>query len=281
VVTVDGGRRRRAGRRPPGHPQSGKPRVTDSLDQHDGDLNWLVGAAEASLISAWRSARASGDDQAAEREAEFLLRANASLVRMAGRRYRLRRLDREDLDQSARLGLLQALARFDPLRGRFPAYAVQWMRKEAQRVLANGEFSVAIPAHLPGRLVALRSLGAASDDKAAQSLDLSPVVVAALRPLLDAVPLPDAFEDAPRLTAAPAVLGEDDQEPELAWALEAALSDLPTDLSRVVVLTHGLAGGGPRSTRKVAGIVGVSDFTVRARLARAYRILAARVSDPY
>lgn len=257
----------------------GKPRETGSLDHHESDLNWLVGAAEAALISRWRSARASGDDQAAERDAEFLLRANASLVRVAGRRYRVHRLGREDLVQAAQLGLLQALARFDPLRGRFPAYAAQWMRKEAQRALANGEFSVAVPAHLPGRLVALRSLAAASDDEAAQSLDLSRGVVAALRPVLDAVGLPDAFEGAPMVTSPPDALGADDQEPELAWALEAALSDLREDLSRVVVLTHGLDGGGPRSTRNVAGIVGVSDFTVRARLARAYRILAGRMSD--
>lgn len=245
------------------------------------EVDGFIGRAEASLIGRWRAARTSSDTITAAREVDFLLRANLSLVGRAVRRYRLSRLSREDLFQAGQLGLLLALERFDPARGRFAAYASYWIRKEAQRSLAAGEFSVAIPAHLPGRLVAMRSPSSSRDaPDRARELGLSPGVARSLRSVLDGVALSEATSD----PAGGRVVGRIDggfEQVELDLALSSALGSLPKPLRDVVVLTHGLVDLQARSTRQVAAILGVSDFTVRTRLARAHRQLAEMLTSGF
>ena len=238
-------------------------------------LDGLVELAEAALIARWQLARLSNDAAAARQEADFLVRVNRSLVGRAVRRYRLFRLSREDLVQAGQLGLLQALERFDPARGRFAAYATYWIRKEAQRSLAAGEFSVAIPAHLPGRLVAIRSY---APEEGAIGLGLSPGVARSLRSVLEAVALTESGGEPVGTNVGSVSTDDVFEKVELDLALSSAVGSLDKRLRDVVVLTHGLADDQPRSTRQVAALLGVSDFTVRSRLARAHRLLAGTLT---
>jgi RNA polymerase sigma factor (sigma-70 family) len=229
----------------------------------------LLAAAEAALIGRWQRAQAEGRVDDARRQVDFLLGVNGSLVRRFTARYRLTRLGRDDLAQAGHLGLLSALERFVPDRGRFPAYASFWIRKEVQRALGAGEFSLSVPAHLPGRLVALRSLSA---DGAAPGLGLSASTVRSLRAVLDDprrqgppdsgdVPDPGPATDE---EAVGRLMGE---------RLSKAVATLPDHLQQVVCLLYGLDGTEPVSARGAAPILGVSEFTVRSRLKEAMRRL--------
>ncbi|MCL4149807.1 UNVERIFIED_CONTAM: hypothetical protein GTU68_018917 [Idotea baltica] len=75
-----------------------------------------------------------GDKQAGYR----LVMANLRLVLMIAREYQRNAQNVLDLVQEGNIGLLDAIEKFDPLRGvRFPSYAVYWVRAYMLRYLIN------------------------------------------------------------------------------------------------------------------------------------------------
>ena len=79
--------------------------------------------------------RLQAGDQAAE---ERLMEENMPLVAAIARRYRNCGLVQEDMLQLGSIGLLQALRRFDPDRGRcFSTYAVPLIAGEIRRFLRD------------------------------------------------------------------------------------------------------------------------------------------------
>lgn len=238
-------------------------------------MRWdLVERAESSLIEQWQSTQQQGDAPPLTSElVEFLIEANMSLlVRTTWRR--ARRLHRDDLEQAARVGLLEALRRFRTGRGApFGPYAITWIRKEQQRTVASGDHAIAVPAHRLGDLAAVRHATqspAQTDAEIAAALDLSPQSVAGLRQVL-AVTASTHLADRPHepdLTA----------DAELRLTIEAALSKLPARTAEIVRLRYGLHDGEPRALRKIAANLGVSDHTVRSELARAHRHLTRHLA---
>ena len=233
----------------------------------------VVSAAEGALIGEWQRRRRVGDPSAGEL-AQFLIEANRSLLARTWRR-RARRLDRSDLDQAAHLGLLTALERFRPGRGvPFGPYALTWIRKEKQRTVAAGDFPIAVPSH---RLADLDRAGrsdavhrARTDAQLAAELQISRATAAGLRTVVTMRP-PDAVSE-------PIDPADEIAQAELRIAVAEALTHLTPREVRVVELRYGLRDGRLRTLRQVAAELGVSDFTVRADLARAHERLARRLA---
>jgi RNA polymerase primary sigma factor len=91
-------------------------------------------------------ARAAGGD--AEARARVVERAVPILRRWA-RAYAGRGVDADDLVQDAVVGLLRALARFDPERGvPFGAYARHWVRQALQQSVAESMRPYRLPTHV-------------------------------------------------------------------------------------------------------------------------------------
>lgn len=271
VDTLRRPRRLQHGSRPPGRPSyHPAPPEGEDRDVDLVDLNDLLAASEAALIRQWQRARAEGRDDDARYQAAFLVRANRSLVRRRTAHYQLNRLGREDLLQAGYLGLFQALERFVPDRGRFSAYASFWIRKEVQRALGAGEFSLSVPAHLPGRMVALRSLPV---DEAISALGLRAPTVRSLRAVLESPGSPQNRSDSGELPDPGSTVDDEVLGHLMVDAVRGALTSLPDHLQEVVHLVYGLDGSDPLSTRQAARILGVSDFTVRSRLAESLRRL--------
>src|SRR5438445_108508 len=67
---------------------------------------------------------------------------------------------------------------------------------------------------------------------------------------------------------------------DVARGVARAVRALPEELRQVVKLRYGLDGGGERSARHVGRLLGISDFTVRMRLARA-RARLSRALDGF
>lgn len=238
-------------------------------------MRWgLVERAESSLIEQWQSTQRRGDaPPSASGLVEFLIEANMSLlVRTTWRR--ARQLDRADLEQAARVGLLEALRRFRTGRGApFGPYAITWIRKEQQRTVASGDHPIAVPPHRLGDLAAVRHATqspAQTDAEIAAALELSPQAVAGLRQVLAITPPTHLADHAHKAD----IIGE----AEMRLTIEAALSKMPARTAEIVRLRYGLHDGEPRTLRKIAANLGVSDHTVRSELARAHRHLARHLA---
>lgn len=216
-----------------------------------------VASPEGWIIEEWQRALRSGDAVLASELSRFLWAANRSLVERAARR--LRGLTLEEARQISALALYRALERFDTSRGiPFAAYASWWFRKEGQAGQAAARFAVALPSHRLGALTA----GASPRDLA-------------VRALAKTVPL-DRAGQLPQESASPeaAVV-----EMLSVIAVRQEVGRLAPLTQQIVTLRFGLDGGEPRSNRAVAKLVGLSDFTVRTHVARAFRTLRPRMAS--
>jgi RNA polymerase sigma factor (sigma-70 family) len=83
----------------------------------------------------FRAAREAGDRKTADRHRNTLVEENRFLaVKMANnfRKFTARHMDLQDLIQAGIVGLITAIERFDPNRGKFGTYAAQYIHMEMQ-----------------------------------------------------------------------------------------------------------------------------------------------------
>ncbi len=88
-------------------------------------------------------------DSLSDEATTTIIRANLRLVVSVAKRYLGRGISFLDLIQEGNLGLLRAIAKFDPVRGfKFSTYATWWIRQSISRYIAEQARTIRIPVHL-------------------------------------------------------------------------------------------------------------------------------------
>jgi len=212
--------------------------------------------------------------------AQVLAARNLRLVVSAARRFQGLGVSLSDLVQEGNLGLLRAVARFEPERGhRFSTYALWWIRQSLVRAVQNHARTVRLPTHVNERLfrygrvageLSARQGGEASDEDVARQMGEERGTVERLRALRpgsvslqagaedDGRPLQDALAD-PRQAAA-------DEEVDAQRRSQRALrllDRLGGEERHIICRRFGVAGGEPRTLEEIARDLGTSRERVR------------------
>jgi len=218
--------------------------------------------------------------------AQALAGRNLRLVVSAARRFQGLGVSLSDLVQEGNLGLLRAVARFEPERGhRFSTYALWWIRQSLVRAVQNHARTVRLPTHVNERLfrygrvagdLSARQGGEVSDEDVARQMGEERGTVERLRALRpgsvslqagaqdDGRPLQDALAD-PRQAAADE---EVDAHLRSEWALR-LLERLGGEERHIICSRFGVAGGEPCTLEEIARDLGTSRERVRVMEQRA------------
>ncbi|MCC2667722.1 MAG: polymerase sigma factor, sigma-70 family [Armatimonadetes bacterium] len=114
---------------------------------------WLT-ASDARLLTAAEEVDLARQVRAGSLEArQRMVEANLRLVISIAKRYRCRGLSFEDLVQEGIIGLMAAIARYDPDKGyRFSTYATHWIRQAIGRSIDNHGRLIRLPSHVSDAL---------------------------------------------------------------------------------------------------------------------------------
>jgi RNA polymerase primary sigma factor len=119
-------------------------------DHDDAIPSYLNRLTQAPLLNAEEEVILTRAAQAGDAEArQRLVESNMRLVINIARSYRSRAVPLEDLIQEGAIGLMYAIARFDPDKGfRFSTYATHWVRQSIGRAIDNKSKAIRLPAHI-------------------------------------------------------------------------------------------------------------------------------------
>ncbi|MEO3922456.1 SigB/SigF/SigG family RNA polymerase sigma factor [Micromonosporaceae bacterium B7E4] len=232
----------------------------------------------AALRYARRAAGSSSQRQAALEE---LVRLAFPLVDRLARVYRNRGEPLDDLRQSANLGLMLAIARFDPERGAFSAYLIATVTGELKRHFRDHTWGVHVPRQLQELSQEYRRNSAAltqrlarhpTEAELAREIGVDPAVLAAVRQ--SAQGYRPASLDAPAHAAGDSgsTLADQVGEPDLRLdavddrlTVQRLLAQLPARERRILALRF----YGNLTQAEIAERCGISQMHVSRLLSRA------------
>jgi RNA polymerase nonessential primary-like sigma factor len=264
---------------------------TDPTDMYLSEIgrSQLLSADEEKTLAR----RVQKGDAAARHQ---MIESNLRLVVKISRRYLNRGLPLLDLIEEGNLGLIRAVAKFDPEKGfRFSTYATWWIRQAVERGLMNQVKTIRLPIHIAKELNtylrAQRELGQKLDhgpgaediacllDKPMEDvrnlLELSDNIACTEMSVLEPERSPrDAFED--NKFEDPWQLLQNEQ---LSDRLQGWLDVLPEKSLDVVCRRFGLRGHDVTTLEEVGKVIGLTRERVRQIQVEALKTLKAMLLE--
>ena len=218
---------------------------------------------------------AEGDRDARNR----LVETNLAFARMLAAKYADRGLDLDDLEQHARIGLLDAVDRFDPAKGRFKTIAGWHILKRVRRALRDESSTIRVPSCTRDALTR-----ASRGDEQAQRSEYVQAASRALtcRPLGE---LADRDDERSALDWAAVPAREDARpayDPDELAVIPNLLAALPARLADVIRQRFGLDGQPARTLLEIGRTLDLTRERVRQLETQALEMLrrATRVNHP-
>jgi|SRR5579859_2820501 len=223
---------------------------------------------------------ACGNQDARER----LTLANLRLVVSIAKRYQGLGLPLEDLISEGNLGLMRAIDKYDPSKGRFSTYATWWIRQSVYRALDNMARTIRLPSYLLTQLARLTRINVhlfeeeghdPSLERLAECMGLDPSTiqllqqasrkVASLDVLIsshDSLTYAEVIPDE-NLPAHDAELLQIEEQQTHAHAVAMLLSHLNVREQQVIRFRFGLDGVPVQTLAEIGRMLGISRERVR------------------
>jgi RNA polymerase primary sigma factor len=129
--------------------QRGKTLYNSKYGGEEDNLHLLIqDIRDKPLLSAEEEREAGKRAQQGEREAiDLLVERNIRLVMVIAKKYLGRGVELQDLIQEGNVGLWIAARKFDPEKGRFSTYAINWIRQRIERAIQNQARLIRLPVY--------------------------------------------------------------------------------------------------------------------------------------
>lgn len=243
------------------------------------EFTLLTAEQETALINKYRE----GDTDAREQ----LINCNLRLVVSIAKRYRNQGVDFLDLIQGGNSGLMRAIEKFDPTKGRLSTYATSWIKTEVKKTIQDQKSSIRLPRYVGDMVLKMKKFQDEYQQQKGHMPEINEIARAIgtttdkVVEIMNSMDTPGSL-DVPIGTEKEGCLsdmiidtniniGDFLEKKELSDILKEAIETLTPEEKQVIMVRFGFNGASEMTLQEVGDALGLTRERVRQIEARALR----------